>query len=459
MSDTSFDTMMNSSNGASGSLFYAEGWGLTHMLFLSPDYAANLPKLVAAFQGGHTTAEALPLAFDRTPEAIYGDLQSYWKRNTLEARVFSEKMDPTEVPVTVAPTTDFESSLMLVDLLAVMNKENGDAKPAFENLEKKFDAFEQIQNAPQDRATTLATMYFHVAKLGWGAEPADSKRLDKLERILDLPQVKNAPASRAASAAEMYYFFALLEREAKQPKDKVTAAFLQALQLQPDFQEARVKLGETYLYFNDAANARSAFVQVAPGSELAAAALNGLRGVAGAYMETAKFDEARAVAEESRPWVRTAGEQSLLDTIFLYVGERTSNASLQTGNLKEARAALESVRKLAKTPADIRDLDRLDGLITARSKGRLAARPGEKLLRADGTAQALDCPVSGALLRVLVGDKEMSFDLPDPAAVEVLSGSADLHCGKLQGFHIVVEYAPPGVASKASAGIVRRMAF
>jgi hypothetical protein len=132
---------------------------------------------------------------------------------------------------------------------------------------------------------------------------------------------------------------------------------------------------------------------------------------------------------------------------------------VQAGNLKEARAELDGVRKLAKSPADIRDLDRLDALIAARSKGRLASRPGEKLLRAEGTAQALDCPVSGALLRVLVGDKEMVFDLPDPAAVEVLSGSADLHCGKLQTFHVIVEYAPPGVASKASAGIVRRVAF
>jgi hypothetical protein len=226
MSDTSFGTMMNSSNGAAGSMFYAEGWGLTHMLFLSPDYAANFPKLVAAFQGGHTTADALQLAFDRTPDAVYGDLQAYWKRNTLEARVFPEKMDTAEVPVTVAPTTEFESSLVLVDLLAVMNNENEQAKPAFENLEKKFDAFEQIQNASQDRATILATMYFHLAKLGWSAPPANSTRLDKLERILDLPQVKNAPAARAASAAEMYYFFALLEREAKQPKDKVIAAFL-----------------------------------------------------------------------------------------------------------------------------------------------------------------------------------------------------------------------------------------
>jgi hypothetical protein len=116
---------------------------------------------------------------------------------------------------------------------------------------------------------------------------------------------------------------------------------------------------------------------------------------------------------------------------------------------------------LGRQPADMQENDSLGGLIEARSKGPLAARRGENLIRAEGMVQALECPAAGALLRLIVDGKPMRFNLPQPAAVEITGtsgASMDLRCGEMKPFRAVIEFAPPGV-TKASAGIVRKMGF
>ena len=56
----------------------------------------------------------------------------------------------------------------------------------------------------------------------------------------------------------------------------------------------------------------------------------------------------------------------------------------------------------------------------------------------------------------------MKFDLPDPDLVEmraVGTKQVEIGCGKMEPFHIAIDYVAPGVASKASNGIIRQMAF
>jgi hypothetical protein len=56
----------------------------------------------------------------------------------------------------------------------------------------------------------------------------------------------------------------------------------------------------------------------------------------------------------------------------------------------------------------------------------------------------------------------MLFDLPDEKAVEIVRHSgttAQLACGSLQPFRLVVEYAPASVTNQESAGIIRRLEF
>jgi hypothetical protein len=140
--------------------------------------------------------------------------------------------------------------------------------------------------------------------------------------------------------------------------------------------------------------------------------------------------------------------------------------NLQKGNLDLARADAEAARRAAKLPGESQSADRLLQLIDARSKGPAAALPGEKVTRAEGTAVGLRCaaPGSGALSKmgITIDGKQMLFDMPDQAAVEVTRGAgskAELKCGALPPFHLIVEYAPASVTNQQSAGIVRRLEF
>jgi len=166
--------------------------------------------------------------------------------------------------------------------------------------------------------------------------------------------------------------------------------------------------------------------------------------------------------EDGRKWIQTLADSASTGQLLVYIAQRSANVHLQSGDLAQARASLDEVQGVASGANDLRETERLRSLIEARSKGKLRARPGERLLHVEGIAVALDCPTAGPLLRVKLESKEIMFDLPDPGAVEVSSsGNAelDLHCGSLKPFRIAVDYAPPGVTSPKSSGVVRKMAF
>jgi tetratricopeptide (TPR) repeat protein len=152
-------------------------------------------------------------------------------------------------------------------------------------------------------------------------------------------------------------------------------------------------------------------------------------------------------------------------------------ANLQKGNLDAARGNAESFRKAASSPGETQRADRLTKLIEARAQGPAAAQAGEKLLSEMGTALGLRCdaPESGAMSKmgITIGGKQVLFDMPEPAAVEIAKRpgtTAELKCGPLPPFPLVVEYtpraaapAPPGgnatILNQPSAGIIRRLEF
>lgn len=140
--------------------------------------------------------------------------------------------------------------------------------------------------------------------------------------------------------------------------------------------------------------------------------------------------------------------------------------NLQKGNVAAARNDAEAARMAAKIPAETQGADRLLQLIDARSKGPWAVLPGEKVVRAQGTAVGLRCAAQGSgassKMGILIDGKQMLFDLPDAAAVEVTRDAgtkAELKCGPLQPFQLTVEYAPASVTNLQSAGIIRRLEY
>jgi tetratricopeptide (TPR) repeat protein len=141
-------------------------------------------------------------------------------------------------------------------------------------------------------------------------------------------------------------------------------------------------------------------------------------------------------------------------------------ANLQRGNIPEARQDAEAAQRAARTTSEHEAAERLLKLIEARAKGPAAAHPGEQLILAEGTAVGLRCAAAGSTdmskMGIVVDGKQVLFDLPDSAAVEITkfpNSKADLRCGALPPFHLRVEYTPAGVTNRLTAGIIRRLEF
>jgi len=213
---------------------------------------------------------------------------------------------------------------------------------------------------------------------------------------------------------------ATLDRAAKQPPAQVVQELERAIKLRPDFSDAIFDLAVVKVDMRDFEAATDLFGRVG------------------------------TVAPERMALFRSA----------------LGYANLQRGNLTMARTDAEASLRAAKNSQETQAAQRLLALIDARSKGPAAVLSGERVVRREGTAIGLRCvtPGSGALSKmgIAIDGKQMLFDLPDAAAVEVVHapGTPDLlKCGQLQPFKLIVEYAPASVANQESAGIVRRIEY
>lgn len=211
-----------------------------------------------------------------------------------------------------------------------------------------------------------------------------------------------------------------LDREAKQPASVVMPELERAVKLRPGYSEALFELGVLKVDLRD-------------------------------------FDSALTLLTEAG--TVNPDRVTAFRSAIAYV-------NLVKGNIELARTDAEAARQAAKGPTQTAAVDRLLRLIDARSTGPAAAHPGETVIRTQGVAVGLRCAPAGSdemsKMGVNIGGKQVIFDMPAPAAVEILrttAASLQLTCGQLQPFPVVVEYTPASVAEQQSAGIIRRLEF
>ena len=101
-----------------GSL-YNEGWALTHMLYLSPEYRPRFADLLTAVALGKDSAEALTSIYGRTfCRRLRSDLQAYLRGKPFSAlMVFAAGMETSAVSAAPEPAPAFDVKLMLAELV------------------------------------------------------------------------------------------------------------------------------------------------------------------------------------------------------------------------------------------------------------------------------------------------------------------------------------------------------
>jgi tetratricopeptide (TPR) repeat protein len=280
-------------------IFYAESWALTHMLYLSPEYKDNFGKFVMALHRGSSAAEACRIAFDRTPDEVFRDLQAYFDRKKIYGRVFEAGLGNHEAEPAATAMTGFDSRLMLANLMFASRKV-AEANLVYAGLE-----MEQPDRPELARAI--------------GSAALATRDVEKARRYFE------KAFAEGDADAEMCLQLALLEGFAKQRPEKIIPILERALKSKPDFAEAKIRLGLAMIDARDFAAGISRLMAISNVTPDHAPAV--FCGLSYAYIETGDTAAARQNAETCRKWAKTDPDLSRADLLLKLADARSQPAA------------------------------------------------------------------------------------------------------------------------------------
>jgi tetratricopeptide (TPR) repeat protein len=413
--------LYNEKNKAS--MFYAESWALTHMLFFSPDYRPNFVKFVATLTGGKSMDESCQAAFGKHLWDVETDFRNYIRGDRFYHMIVDIKLEKSDEEPEVSDASPFESEMMLADLL-VINKKVDAARGALEQLAKTNPEKPEIEES--------------LGYLDWQAkDEAGARRHFALA------------VSKGTKNAQMCFQYAMMERRAGTPAKEIIPALQKAVQLKPDYVDAQLQLGEMLVRegsYLQAIGQLRAIRKVPP--EQASYLFGAL---AYSYMRTGDMSKAQENAEYAKKWAKTPEQQKQADSMLHY---------LESSKTRPTVAQSRDERPVLKY-ADPREFK-----VTEQTPIVNPANPfitkEDKMNHVEGTAQKLVCGGDSLLFHVQVDKTIMIFEIPDADRVVIKhSGELkhDFACGAQKGYKVTVDYALLPDPKTGSAGIVRGLEF
>src|SRR5581483_2198886 len=109
------------------SIFYAESWGLTHMLALSEPYRPGFARFLQSVSAGHSAPEAFGSVYGKSPAAVMKDLRAYIHQATVQAVLFDVKLSKPDLEPEISDAPQLSVDLALADLLASLPKKRQEA--------------------------------------------------------------------------------------------------------------------------------------------------------------------------------------------------------------------------------------------------------------------------------------------------------------------------------------------
>ncbi len=258
-------------------IFYAESWLLTHMLFFSPAYRPNFAKFLVEAGSGKSMDEACQATFGKRLAEVQVDLHQYVAGGHFLRAVFDVKLEKSAEDPDVSQATDFESGMVLADLLALTHRKD-EALSAYQQLAKNYADKPDVEES--------------LGYLAWQAGDRDAAR---------------AHFARALAAgtknARMCFDYAMLSRNGGDAVKESLPAFQKALELKPDYAEARVQFG---LMLVNTRNYPEAIVQLNQVKKIDPEQAQWyFPALAFAYLQTGDKEKAREKAEAAKKWAKT----------------------------------------------------------------------------------------------------------------------------------------------------------
>ena len=262
-------------------LFYAESWALTGMLAMSPSYAAQFPKFVAAVSTGAPALALLTTIYQRSEDQIGRDLRS-WAAQGATGTVQLPPVRPESFAVQISDVAPLAARLVLAQLLLTAEE--------FDRAEALFSELNREAPDSAEAAAGLGVIALHKGD-------ADGARR-AWKRAIDL----------GISEAKLCFQYAVLADEAGLSPEDIRPALQRAVALDPQFDDARYQLAllEKNAGHYEAALRQFQAMRVIPAARAYAYSL----ALADTYNELGRRDEAQSASQHAALLAITASERA-----------------------------------------------------------------------------------------------------------------------------------------------------
>jgi tetratricopeptide (TPR) repeat protein len=98
-----------------GSL-YNQGWALTHMLALSPEYKPKFTQALSAISGGAPSVDVLERIYGKSLNAIEADLLAYLRGGRFQGALIPAKFEKVDDDLKAEPAGQFDVTLLLTEV-------------------------------------------------------------------------------------------------------------------------------------------------------------------------------------------------------------------------------------------------------------------------------------------------------------------------------------------------------
>ena len=384
-------------------LFYSESWALVHMLYASTAYNPHFQVFMNAIESGQSSPAALRTAFGKSVAEVQKDLSGYLAMGDRHHLTAPVQLDKSAEDPDVQPVAAYDADLALAEIMGSSLRLVPTAKTMLSRM---------MTEQPQ-RPEASAILAEVALREG---------RRDDAVRLF-------AKAAELGSInAEMYFRYAMLMwSRGNGNDDAIRKALEKALQLKPDYVEARMRLGFALMDHSEYKEALAQLKQVK--GVMAQDAFTYFRGLAYVNYRLGDTDSARAALERAKQWAREPADRMAVEQLG-----HSIETSVESG-VTPTEAQTETVETV-QAPA--------------------------RLPKMEGTMDNLECSSTSARLAILSGGKPVWFLIQDPAAVRMTNAggvSMDFTCGKQAARTVVIEYQPRVDSETKTVGVVRGIEF
>lgn len=391
-----------------GSL-YNEGWALTHMLALSPDYRLKFSQVLRSISSGTPSADALEQIYGKPLHTIENDLVGYLRGERFQGALIPAKLEKIGDELSAKPADDLDVKLLLAELGDLPSKEDATRK-----------ALEELIAANPNRAEA----HIALAYLDWRQKRSSEAR-EHFAKAFEL----------GSRNPRMLWDYGRMAESTDAAKS--TQALRELLTQEPDRLEVRLELASLQLRSHAAKETLQILAPVKKVTPEEAPRLLTL--LAYANLEAGDREMARNAAEQLKKVSTNPEDRNQADHVLQFI------EASRPGAPKPALALVENDA----TPV-LRHRDEAP-----------EAKPVVRRPSFTGSFVELQCgEPTKVVMETAEGKKLLLIEDPTKLLVNGKSGeTVDLSCGSQKPVRIRIEFDPPGSNRPGIDGLVRVIHF